>query len=70
LLRSGELDAAVPREFPGFPVSPPEGVAHRLPVRELVDDGCVKIATATSRSSKLRGPRKWWHEGGSAFALP
>lgn len=34
LLRSGELDVAVLRQFSGFPVSPPDGVEHRLLVRE------------------------------------
>jgi DNA-binding transcriptional LysR family regulator len=34
LLRSGELDIAVMREFTGFPVSPPDGVEHRLLLRE------------------------------------
>lgn len=34
LLRSGELDVAVLREFPGFPLALPEGVEHRLLLRE------------------------------------
>jgi DNA-binding transcriptional LysR family regulator len=34
LLRSGELDVAVLREFPGFPLKLPEGVEHRLLLRE------------------------------------
>ncbi|MEW2505712.1 LysR family transcriptional regulator [Amycolatopsis sp. NPDC047767] len=34
LLRSGELDVAVMRAFPGFPLIPPDGVEHRLLLRE------------------------------------
>ncbi|MFI5608640.1 LysR family transcriptional regulator [Amycolatopsis sp. NPDC051903] len=34
LLRTGELDVAVMRCFPGFPLLPPDGVEHRLLLRE------------------------------------
>jgi DNA-binding transcriptional LysR family regulator len=55
LLGSGELDIAVMRAFPGFPLTPPEGVEHRLLLREpffigvsrrhaLADRGRVDLA--------------------------
>ncbi|SED01137.1 DNA-binding transcriptional regulator, LysR family [Amycolatopsis tolypomycina] len=36
LLRSGELDVAVLREFPGFPLTLPDGVERRLLLREPI----------------------------------
>ncbi|MDT8911319.1 LysR family transcriptional regulator [Amycolatopsis sp. PS_44_ISF1] len=42
LLGSGELDIAVLRQFPGFPVTPPPGTEHRLLLREPIFVGVAE----------------------------